>query len=209
MGSSSENDAQSAYASPSVRLDILWAAKDCFARKGFESTTLADVAKAAKVPEEELKRNYGSKRRLLLAIFDEAWAGINPRVANIIATSPDARSAMTSLLTTAVHVFQKDRALARLMLLEAYRPQPGTNRVATSRGYFVFVEMVTALAERGQREGSFKTSFHPRVITSVIVAVVQGVLRDALLAEEMGASNPYALPQLIAAFDAVVASLKP
>ncbi|HEY1774241.1 MAG TPA: TetR/AcrR family transcriptional regulator [Gammaproteobacteria bacterium] len=188
---------------------ILAAAKECFVRKGFEAVTLTDIAQSARIPEAELQREYAHKSKLLMGIFDEAWALINPRIAEIIATSRDARSAMSSILSTAVSVYQKDRALVRLMLLEAYRPQPGTNRVATSRGYFVFVEMMTALAERGQREGHFKTSFHPRVITSVIVAVGQGVLRDALLAEEMGGANLYAMPQLVAAFESVIASLGP
>lgn|GEM_PF-2424093 len=188
---------------------ILAAAKECFTRKGYEATTLADIAQAARIPEAELLQNYGPKSKLLLGIFDQAWALINPRIADIIATSRDARSAMSSILSTAVNVYQKDRSLVRLMVLEAYRPQPGTNRVATSRGYFVFAEMLTALAERGQREGCFKTSFHPRVITSLIVAVGQGVLRDALLAEEMGKADIYAMPQLIAAFESVIASLKP
>ena len=64
-------------------------------------------------------------------------------------------------------------------------------------------------AERGQREGHFKASFHPRVITSLIVAVGQGVLRDALIAEEMGRADLYAMPQLVAAFESVIASLEP
>lgn len=188
---------------------ILLAAKDCFVRKGFEASTLADVAKAARVSEEDLKQAYGSKHKLLLAIFDEAWSLINPRIADIIATSPDARSAMTSILSIAVNVYRRDRGLVRLMLLEGYRPQPANNRVAMSRGAFVLVEMLTALAERGQREGTIKASFHPRVVASLVLSVANGMIRDALIAEEAGGSDPFALPQLVAAFEGVVSSLKP
>lgn len=188
---------------------ILAAAKECFARKGVEASTLADVSQAARVSEAELQETYGYKYKLLIAILDEAWAAINPRIAETIAKSSDPRHAMISILSTAANVMQKDPALVRLMLLEAYRPDPRTNRVMVSRGYQAFVEMATKVAEQGQQRGFFKTNYHPRVIVSLVVAVAQGVLRDALLAQERGETDLYTTSQLMTAFEAIVASLRP
>jgi AcrR family transcriptional regulator len=192
-----------------ARRAMVAAAKECFARRGVEAVTLAEIAKVANIGEAEALAAYGSKAKLLLAVFDEAWALINPRLADVIATSPDARKAMTSMLSTAAYIMQKDRALARLMLLESYRIQGDSGQVLMSRGYGVFIQIATALVERGQAQGCFKTSYHPRVIVSLVLASVQGLMRDALLAEESGGSNPYSTSQLMAAFEAVVSSLAP
>ncbi len=57
-----------------TRRRILDAAGTCFAAKGYSGTSLADVAREASVSVETVKLN-GPKRRLLLAAFEQRFAG--------------------------------------------------------------------------------------------------------------------------------------
>jgi AcrR family transcriptional regulator len=189
-----------------VRRRIMKAAKQQFA-SGYDSVFLSDIAREARVNDAELATHFRTKLDLLLALFDEGWAHINPRLTEIAATSATAREAMVAMLTTTIHILQKDQALARLLMFEGHRIDPETGRIRVSAGYRRFMALCTDLAIRGQRDGSFKTSLNPQVIASALVHAIEGLMRDRMLAEMDGDHATFATHQLIATFDILVAQL--
>lgn len=182
-------------------------AKHQFA-SGYDSVFLSDVARESRVPDAELATHFRTKLDLLLAVFDEGWAIINPRLQEISASADTARDAMLSVLTVTLHILEKDRDLARLLMFEGHRLDPETGRLRVSAGYRRFLALCTELATRGQLDGSFGTSLDPRVIASSVVHAMEGLLRDRMLAEQDGDHTTFSTNQLISAFSVMVSQFR-
>lgn len=191
----------------STRRRIMQVAKRQFA-SGYDSVFLSDIAHEIGIQDAEFAAHFRTKLDLLVALFDEGWAQINPRLAQIAATSGDAREAMLSILTTTVHMLDKDRELARLLMFEGRRMDPETGRIRVSAGYRRFMALCAELAVRGQVDGSFKTALHPRVIASALAHSMEGMVRDRMLAEEDGDRSTFSTNQLIATFDTLVSQFR-
>lgn len=190
-----------------VRQLILESAKHLFARYGYEGTDLRAIAHATDVAPEELLEHFDGKISILMAIFDEGWASINQRLQDIVISSVSARQATLSMFAVMMRILDRDEDLARLLLFEGRRPHPETGEIVLSSGYRWFVRFCTELAVRGQKDGSFRLSYDPRVITSMLLGAVESLMRDRLLAEQMGSTMPLSGAQLMSAFDSLVSSL--
>ena len=202
-----EDDAQARLI---TRQRILGIAKQRFARFSYDGTSLASLARSAGVSMPELLTHFEDKLALLTAVFDEGWNSINTRFSDIVLNAVSARDAMLSMLKVMKHIMERDEDLAWLLLFESRRPSPYHGEVMFSRGYLKFMGICTELAVRGQRDGSFKTVYHPRIIASILVGAAENLLRDKLLAEqESGTGADYPDQQLTAAFEGLVAYLKP
>jgi len=192
-----------------VRRSIMLVAKHRFARVGYDGTSLAEIARCADVPLAELMRHFDDKLILLQAVFDEGWTSINLRLEDIVITSLTAQNAALSMLAVMTRILERDEDLARLLLFEGRRPNPGSGEIKLSKGYRRFFDICTELISRGQKDGSFKNVYHPRVIASMLIGTVESLLRDRMIAEQDNGYTPYSGSQLIAAFDALITSLKP
>lgn len=106
-------------------------------------------------------------------------------------------------------VLERDEDLARLLLFEARRPHPQTGKIVLSRGYRRFVELVTEVPLRGQRDGSFKVSYPPKMIASVMVGAVENLMRDGLVARQDKALASSTGANVFSAFEAMISNLRP
>jgi TetR/AcrR family transcriptional regulator len=188
---------------------VLSVAKRRFARFSYDGTALSAIARGSGINTSELLRHYDGKLAILMAVLDEGWASINPRLTDIVVTSVNAREAMLSMLTVMMRVLEREEDLARLLLFEARRPNPETGELVLSRGYRRFVELVTEVALRGQRDGSFKVSYQPKMLASVMVGAVENLMRDRLVARQEHESVPYNGAHVFSAFEAMISNLRP
>jgi len=192
-----------------MRRTIMSVAKRRFARFSYDGTSLSAIARGSGINTGELLHHFDGKLSILLAVLDEGWASINPRLTDIVVTSVNAREAMLSMLSVMMRVLEREEDLARLLLFEARRPTPETGELVLSRGYRRFVELVTEVALRGQRDGSFKVGYQPKMIASVMVGAVENLMRDRLVARQEREIAPYSGASVFAAFEAMISNLRP
>ena len=193
----------------SNRRRVMFVAKQRFARFGFQSASLGELARLAELPESEVLKHFRTPLDLLLAIFEEGWALINPRAAEIAMTAADAREATAGIITVVLHMLDKDPDLTRLMLVEGRRVDPATGRVRVSHGYLRFLQTCEDLVVRGQRDGTFKVALQPKLIADLLIGSVEGLLRGRLLAVQQGDACAYSTQGILAAFDVLMTQLKP
>jgi AcrR family transcriptional regulator len=192
-----------------LRARGLEAGKRLMADKGYEQVTLTEVARAAGMSEALLLRLYGSKQGLLEGIFNAFWESLNPRLAEIVLTTYNAREATLAILSVMMHVLQKDRDLAKLLMFEGRRRRGPNGEILVSEGFRDFTKLGFNLVARGQKDGSFSRVFEPAVITSALLGATEGLFRDQLIAEQYGRAMPYSESQMASAFDTVVSSFAP
>ena len=195
-----------------VRRRILFVAKRLFAHFGYEATPLADVAHTADMLEEELLRYFESKLRLLEAIFDAEWKTMGPRVEDVVLAAPNAREAILEIFAVMTHILDKDRDLAQLWLFESRCLRGDDGRPTVPDCFREFSDLVKHLVVRSQMERTCPPAFNARVVASLLIAAMEGLIRDWLLSEHghpLGVSTPFSGTQLITVFDAAVSGLKP
>lgn len=109
------------------RDDILTAAKRVFAKKGFHATTIADIAKAAKLSYGSIYWYFDSKESLFHALMDSEEQALRAHIERALtsaaaggATLDDGITAFRSAVTATFEFFESDRAVVRLLFRDAY-----------------------------------------------------------------------------------------
>jgi AcrR family transcriptional regulator len=100
---------------------VLDAAERLFSKRGYEPTSVGDVAASASVGVGTLYHHFPDKRALLLALIDD-WgdrelARGRDRIAPLLEAGADMRAAVASLLAGVFHDLRRNGGL-RLVLLE-------------------------------------------------------------------------------------------
>lgn len=191
-----------------IRRRILAVAKHKIARFGYEAVSLQDVAHSADVPWPDFRAHFADRAVLLNAILDQGWRDLIPRLTEAAFNSISARNGFLGVLAFMTNVLQQDEDLVRIMLLEGRRPDPDSGELRFTSGYQGFIQICVDLVVRGQKEGGMRPNLHPRVIASMIVGSLDGILRDRLIAEQDDTITPYTGTYLMSAYDALVTGLR-
>ncbi len=100
------------------RQEILAAAAQIFARKGYASTTTQEIAEQADVAEGTLYNYFGGKREILLAIANETET---PMAAALeVPEGLDIRAAMTAMVEKALYISEAQLPFMRTVFREAW-----------------------------------------------------------------------------------------
>ncbi len=175
---------------PSSHDRILQAAKHLFATRGYENTSTIMIARAAGTSESQLVKHFGSKDGLLEAIFNRGWESMQ----ELLALVEQRESPVEKLYALAEQMmagFERDPELKELMLLEARRMRRAGNAVLLTQGLRQFSRRVEEVVEQLRARGFVRSNLSPPAMRSALIGMVEGMLRDQLLAERTGADPGY------------------
>lgn len=156
------------------RRQIMEAAGDCFARRGFHATTTAEICAAAGMSPGNLFHYFDSKSAIIEAIVDEERRD----AADYFATLEDAPDLFEALLgfLDVVMAFAADKAYARLALeiaAEAVRnPAIGAMTAASDAETRA---AIAALLRTAVARGQVDAQLDPAQAASWIAALIDGV----------------------------------
>lgn len=185
------------------------AGKTLFARNGYEQTSTAAIARESGSSESQLIRYFGGKAGLLEAIFNDSWSFLNESVEAHVGEAAHGRDAIIRILSLMIQALGRDHDIAFLFLFEGRRLRSGSHEVLLSKGFVQFYQTVGQLIERGRQDGSFRSDVHPQVLGSAMLGVAEGMLRDRVLAERSGRTEPYNDDEILKTFTAMVNGLAP
>lgn len=188
---------------------LLTAAKTLFARLGYENTPTSAVAREAGTSESQLIRYFGSKVGLLEAIFDEHWRPVNTRIHDVLTDAANGRAAVTAVLSTILSVFEKDEDLATIFLFEGRRIRGDSYDVKLSSGFLEFYDVVHRLIKRGQKDGTFATTFDSVALAAALMGAAEGMIRERVLARRAGSPKPFSDKQVQKIFEAMLSAFAP
>lgn len=191
------------------RSRLLNAGKTLFARNGYEQTSTAAIAREAGSSESQLIRYFGGKAGLLEAIFNESWVALNEAVGQHVGAAAHGREAIVRILSLMIQAFSRDHDIAFLFLFEGRRMRGGSHEVLLSKGFQKFMEVISALIERGRQDGSFRTDIEPAVLCSAMLGCAEGMIRDRVLAERNNQPNPFEDSSILRTFSAMANGLAP
>ena len=105
------------------RNDILAAAKKVFSRKGYHATTIADIAKTAKLSYGSIYWYFDSKDALFHALMESEGRALRDHVTHALTNTPARGSPVApfrAAVLTTFEFFESDRALVKLLFRDSY-----------------------------------------------------------------------------------------
>jgi AcrR family transcriptional regulator len=187
---------------------LLLAAKELFAKNGYEQTSTAAIARRAGTSESQLVRHFGGKRGLLNAIFDRGWSGLNAQIDRRRGKATDPIPAIQSVLTSVIEALHRDEDLAYLLLFEGRRVREAGLKIELSRGFQQFIVMLHQLIRNAQDAGVVSSRVSTAALASALMGAAEGMIRDRLLVKLAGQPQPFSRNQIVIVFDQLLQSMK-
>ncbi|MBI4951160.1 MAG: TetR/AcrR family transcriptional regulator [Myxococcales bacterium] len=178
-----------------VRTQILAAALRAFAAKGYEATSLADVASAVAVRKQSLLYYFPSKEALRQAVLDALLARWNEVLPRLLLAATSGEDRFSATFRETVRFFAEDTDRARLLLREIL-DRPDAMRGELEAYVKPWVSVVAEYIHKGQAHGEVHPSVDAEAyVLCVINLVVSGVataasLSSALLPPRAGQPSP-------------------
>ncbi|WP_412540983.1 TetR/AcrR family transcriptional regulator [Longispora sp. K20-0274] len=165
------------------RGQILGAARACFARNGFHSTTMQDVVREAGLSVGAVYRYFPSKNELIRAIAEGAIGQVTARLDAVVVERPlpPLSALYRSILDLVDLEAGPDGALRMAVQVwgEALRDPDLAAHV--SQVYRQVRDRFVALAERAQAEGTIGGQASPAQVGAVMFGMVHGYLLQRIL----------------------------
>jgi AcrR family transcriptional regulator len=167
------------------RTDILAAAKKVFARKGYHATTIADIAKAAKLSYGSIYWYFDSKDALFHALMEAEGQALRDHVTEAMDSTP-ARGSPDAPLRAAVRTtfefFESDRALVKLLFRDSYAL--GDRFEKHLFGIFeAFISDIEKIVADAQRRGLIIEA-PPRMVACSVAALVGQIAHRRLVTDD-------------------------
>jgi AcrR family transcriptional regulator len=164
---------------------IIQAAIQCFRCKGYENTTIDDIAAEYGLSKGSIYWYYSSKKDILVAVFHHMVSQLLTEYASLVSSSMSPRQKLIQM----VHL------MARMLLrnYESYRPFMVLMSVAyeddqlqsmTASLYKQAEEMVAEILRQGEKAGEFIVP-NRRLTASLMIAAAEGLFTRQMLLNDL------------------------
>ncbi len=152
------------------RKEILEAAAQVFADKGYDSTTTRDIAEAVDIGESTLYNYFENKREILLAIIDLKRAELDEFLSQI--DRVEDRQGLIQLIDQAMVIWSSRVHFTRTMIGEAWR-DPDILTILQNRLVRLF-NLIKGYVDRHVEAGHFRpiqTDLTARMILGMFISI--------------------------------------
>jgi len=183
------------------RSQLLDAAEEIFARKGFHETTLKEVAELAEFSVGSVYSFFQSKDDLFAQVFVRRGDEFMPELRAIVDdTAADPVEALHRLVDFEIGFFREHSRFGRLYLSYSSATMMSTDRkidVATRQRYDEAMTLQTKLMKRGQKAGVIRTG-DPQVLARMFSGLIGAYqsLDPAVVSDDRDATERLALDDL-------------
>jgi AcrR family transcriptional regulator len=172
MNSSSRNRAESR------RDELLAAAVRVFARKGYHTCRVSDIADEAGTSHGLVYHYFSSKDEVLETIFRENWGPIAVAIEGIAATDVSAPEQVRKVAALVLHAWRRDPETVRVLVREISRSPVLQERIGQFQQAFDALQHIIV---RGQERGEFDADLDPRFATYAVWGTLDEILTGWVL----------------------------
>ncbi|MEW5736756.1 MAG: TetR/AcrR family transcriptional regulator [Thermodesulfobacteriota bacterium] len=169
------------------RDEIISAAIDAFAEKGFHAAKVADIAQRISMGHGTFYRYFGSKLDIFFAVIDFIVEKIQAEVA---VDEPDATNTLSEYRDQIIRMgkrifslFTEDARLAQIIFYEAYGADEDLNRRLDDL-YNVIDRHVERYLVNGVRKGFLRKGLDTRYLSKAVRSIIFGGAKDVINARD-------------------------
>jgi TetR/AcrR family transcriptional regulator len=162
-----------------VRDRLLGVALQLFARKGFESASVRELAKAAEVTRPTLHYHFGSKEGLYLELVERLCATVEDSILHSMVPQGTARVRLRSFVLNILDSIIEDASKQRFFFTIVLDPRRNTLCSFHERMRNFIAAIMGLLLEEGIEKGEFGTD-DVKCITNMILALVDSFIYNQI-----------------------------
>jgi TetR/AcrR family fatty acid metabolism transcriptional regulator len=188
---------------------ILEAAVRVFARKGFHTSRVGDIAEEAGVAHGLLYHYFASKDEVLETIFRENWGVLVDRIRAVEGSGESARDQLRHVAAILLRTWKHEPDVVRVVVREIARTPEVQERI----GELVKpIGAIRRIIERGRDSGEFRADLDPALAAVVFYGGIDELLTGWVLGQlpsgdaELEAAEHIVIDLLCAGFTASVAA---
>jgi AcrR family transcriptional regulator len=157
------------------RRNILDAAIKVFARQGFHSTRVSDIADEAGVAYGLVYHYFKSKDEVLNELFTERWSLLLTAIEEADASAESPRSKLAAVAAFIVDSYQHNPELMKVIIVEVTRAANSFGRThlpEIRRAY----DSITKIVAEGQEKGAFRRDIDPAFASMSFYGAIEQLL---------------------------------
>jgi len=167
-------------ASEEKRRLILAAAVRVFARGGYHTSRVSDIAEEAGIAHGLLYHYFSSKEEVLATVFRENWGELLGRLADVESSDEPADEQLRGMAKILLRSWRNDPDLVRVMVREVARSSHLNDQIEEIGAAFSTIQRVV---ERGQAEGIFRPDLDPRLASWIFYGGLEEILTGWVLGQ--------------------------
>jgi TetR/AcrR family fatty acid metabolism transcriptional regulator len=177
------------------RTEIIRAAVQVFAERGYFAARMREVAERAGVADGTLYLYFAGKEDLLVSILEEYAEAFMVRARRDIEQFSDPRDKLRAVVERHLASFETDRALAFVFQIELRHTRRFLRRVAKGK-VASYLKLLLDVVTEGIEAGVFRADVPPEVGARVIFGALDETVTAWVLAARPGRLAPQAEPIL-------------
>ncbi|MBK5110402.1 MAG: TetR/AcrR family transcriptional regulator [Thermoleophilia bacterium] len=162
-------------AAPERRRQILDAAVRVFARQGFHSTRVADIAEEADVAYGLVYHYFSSKENLLNDLFQERWSLLLEAIGEADQSPATPREKLAVAAGFIIDSYRYDPELMKVIIVDVTRAADSFGRTHLEQINSAYTLIAKIVAE-GQAEGVFRDDIDPRFASMTFYGAIEQLL---------------------------------
>ena len=159
---------------------ILAAAVRVFARRGYHTSRVGDIAEEAGIAHGLLYHYFASKEEVLQTVFRENWSELLETFRRIEGSDESALAQLQGIAKVLLRSWRNDPDLVRVMVREVARSPQLQSQVDEIREGFLVIQRVI---ERGQADGSFRPELDARLASWIVYGGLEELLTGWVLGQ--------------------------
>jgi TetR/AcrR family fatty acid metabolism transcriptional regulator len=161
---------------------ILRAATRVFARNGYFSSKVADIARDAGVADGTVYLYFKSKEEILHSIFDRSVEEAVAEGRKQIETLSDPREKLRRIAHLHLERLGSDRDLAIVFQVEL-RSTTKFMEEFSAAGFAEYLGLIRAAVEEGQRAGVFRKELNAKVVAKILCGALDEMATNWILSQ--------------------------
>jgi TetR/AcrR family fatty acid metabolism transcriptional regulator len=162
---------------------ILEAAVRVFARQGFHTCRVSDIADEARVAYGLVYHYFSSKEEILDTLFLERWDVMLDAIAEVDASARSPREKLQAIAAFIVDSYRHDPELMKVIVVEVTRAANTFGRTHLAKIREAYGQ-ITGIVARAQRAGVFRDQITPEFAALAFYGLIEQVLTSWIFDSE-------------------------
>ncbi len=162
--------------------EILSAAREIFAAKGYQAATLSDIASQVGVVEGAIYRHFKNKRDILLRLYEEFYEELIQGAQEELPAIAGCRKKMRYLIWRHLKLFADDPEYCWILIREV-RSDPHLYQSSIHELNRRYTGLSVTVIEEGIAEGEIRSDVSPFTVRDLIFGGIEHMMWRHLLAE--------------------------
>ena len=155
---------------------IISAATKVFAKKGFFTARISDIAKEAKVADGTIYLYFNNKYDILLSVFEEEVGKIVEKTNKLLSNEEDPQKMLEIYTVQHLTAMKKNKNLAEVIQIELRQTHKVINDYRNNK-FSEYIGIIAGIIKKGQISGVYKSDVKPDLAKRIFFGALDEVSR--------------------------------